>query len=1545
MAEYADIADANGNVLSYYYNGTTGTASVRGLASVSDNPERAGHLIIPATITDANSNEHAVTEIFSSAFQNNQNVLSVIIPNSVTNHGSYTFYGCSNLTSVTLGDGLTNVGNLDFYECRKLSSVTLGANITDIGTQAFYNCKALTTIDLRNKVKVLNDYAFYGCSSLSAVLNTDAVTTVKIYAFSYCLALTELTMGEALTSWSYQSPYNGSYRSDYDLANLQHLTLKGMTNPFLDSNSSGGLCDGLLIYVPAAMLETYRADANLSRLRFIAIGSQLDYNVTTTSGGELQEKIEAQCSSLDVVELTVNGPINGTDIEYIHRNLTNLGRLDLSGAQIVNGGDSYHRWQQENGTVTQYGSNSYNTQLNIVGDYMFANLTGLEHLALPSGVTAIGAYAFADCARLTSLTIPDCVTSIGNYAFSYSLSSNKVNILKTLHLPTSLTSLGKYAFRYQKTLQHIEIPGSLETIPEHCFDESSIKEVVLGEGVSVISSRAFINSALQTINLPSTLTLIGESAFSGCDLRGPITLPAALTTISSNAFSSCKNLDNVTFSEGLQTMDTYAFYNCRQLKHAILPSTLKTIGSYAFYQCYRLEDAQLPAGLETLGDAAFYDCDSLTTFTFPEGITIVPNSVLNSCEKLATVQLASGTTRIGNSAFQYCANLATFDFNAYASLTQIDNYAFYGTGLVNVELPDQIVLMGQCFQNCHQLKSINVPTATTYVPSNFVSNCEQLTDVQLHSGITSVNGSAFSGCSSLETLDLPDGITRIGSSAFNGCTKLQFPTLPSSLTTIENSAFEQCKALTQVILPTGLKTIGNYAFESSGVRTAVLPTGLTSFGHSVFYYCDSLRTVSWPDDLTTVPSNTFYSCDSLKSIVLSDAVTTIESNAFFECAGLDNDFHFPASLRTIGYQAFRRTYGLTDITLPISLRTIEGYAFQGSKLKHIEIPDSVTTLGSYAFQACDSLRTAVLGRSMDYTNSTYFDYFNNCNNLRLLRIFAGTPPTINGDYYINSYYKDCVLEVPTGVDELYRASDYWKDFKEIRTFITGDKLDPVDFAIMQRLYELWDGANWTHPWDLETDDRFVGKWHGVTFEGDHIKTLNLTACNLRGPLTHDVFDLPALTSLDLGNNYLTAQLDTVLADNFEDNKMTRIQLYANMLEGDLAPFASKFHALTYLSVAYNQLTAISQPIPRTTLRNVGSELWYDHQFCDYKTGLPFVSEKYPLHQVRFGEPLNIEWNSLQTYQHSSQDYNNSINYLYHIYRNTNKSWTYDSYYIYRGNNGELEVTKDYVIYPLRDTPMLLAPSTSSAYVTPIVVQLTWDEGDVNADMTVDVADLQHIVSFASTGNKLSGKIFNFTAADVITDETIDVRDIVKNVDAILSFEEEETPANTRPYINHIKARTEDLSHGNVIAIEGDCLRLANEDAVAALQLTIEGQRADDLTLAPALRGFAMSKRQVGNDARVVIYHMNGRTIGAGAHDLLMGLAPQAVITNARLTDSEANYLTVAISDCVTGIEDIKGQVSGAEIFDLNGQRIQSLEQAPAGVYVIQQGNKRMKVRK
>lgn len=1561
-----DLADANGNVLRYYFSGTDGEASVRSLVSLSDDATKAGHLVIPATITDTNGNEHTVTQIYNYAFQNARmktvvlpetlteissdafyncdSLVAITIPDGVTTLGSYVFYDCDTLQVAHIGNGITAIPNYTFYECGRLETVTLGSSVTSIGSYAFCYCQALTAIDLRDAVQVLNDGAFEYCYSLASVTGTAAVTTVKTYVFAYCRSLTELTMGEALTSWSYQSPYGSA--SDYDLSGLQRLTLTGSTNPFTSSSSSHGLQDGLLIYVPADMLETYRADTNLARLRFIALGSTTSYAVTTTDGGQLQEQVEAQVTPDGVLSLTVSGPINGTDIEYIHRYLTNLEELDLNAAQIVNGGDSYHRWQHNGNTATQYGSNSYNTALNTVGDFMFANLPGLSRLVLPADVTAIGAYAFSDCQRLTSLTIPDGVTSIGNYAFSLDLSYDKVNKLKTLHLPASLTTLGKYAFYYQKSLQSIEIPGGVESIPEYCFANCTVQEVTLNEGLQSINQYAFQSSNLQQINLPTTLTTIGYNAFNACPLRGPLTLPAAMQEVGSHAFYGCQSLDNVTFSEGLETIGSYAFYNCRQLKKALLPSTVKTIADNAFRQCYRLEELQLPTGLETMGNYAFQNCDSLATFTFPEAITSVPENVLADCDKLSTVQLASGTTLIGYAAFQSCPKITAFDFSAYPALTQIDNYAFYGTGLVDVELPNQIVLMGQCFMYCKQLKSINVPTATEYVPSDFVNGCTALTQVQLHDGITRINGSAFSECSALQTLDLPDGITQIKSSAFYNCTQLQLDALPSSLQTIESNAFQNCLALTQANLPAGLKTLGSYAFSYSGVREADIPEGITSFANCVFYNCDSLRTVTWPADQTVVPSNTFYSCDSLSTIVLPDNVTEIGTYAFNECFGLKNDFHFPTSLAKIGNYAFRRTRGLSDITLPISLREIGSYAFQGSYLTHIEIPDSVTTLGDYAFQACDSLRTAVLGRSMNYTNNNYFNYFYSCDSLKLVRIFAGTPPTINDDYYIRDYYKNCVLEVPAGVDNLYRETNCWKDFKDILTFLTGDKLDAVDYAILQQLYELWDGANWTHPWDLTTDDRFVGKWYGVTFEGDHISKLDLTNNNLHGPLTQTVFELPALTSLDLGNNYLTGQLETVLADDFTDAKITRVQLYGNQLEGDLAPFAAKFSAITYLGLDYNQLTAISEPISRETLYSVGDNLWYNRQFCDYKTGLPVVSEKYPALEVNFGEPMTIEWNTLQTYNHSGQNYNRDLSYLYHIYRNNNSNWTYDSYYFYRRNGDEWNVSTDYVLYPLRGEPLLLAPSTTYYYQTPIVIQFNWLDGDINADQTVDVADLQHVVSFASTGNKLSGKVFNFTAADAVKDETIDVRDIVMNVNAILDAEEEEEPAPVRAYINYIYTREEAAAQRNVLAIEGDRLRVANTDAVAALQLTITDQQADNLTLSPELRGFALSKRQVGEDTRVVIYNLNGRCVEAGEHDLLTGLDPKAAISTVRLTDAEANYLSVTIRDLATAISLLNdGLPVGAEVFDLSGRRVTSFETAPAGTYVIKQGNKQFKVRK
>ena len=62
--------------------------------------------------------------IYTYSFFNNYDIVSVTIPNNVTEIGAQAFRFCNNLTTVKLGSGLTTLGNGAFYSCEKLTSVT-----------------------------------------------------------------------------------------------------------------------------------------------------------------------------------------------------------------------------------------------------------------------------------------------------------------------------------------------------------------------------------------------------------------------------------------------------------------------------------------------------------------------------------------------------------------------------------------------------------------------------------------------------------------------------------------------------------------------------------------------------------------------------------------------------------------------------------------------------------------------------------------------------------------------------------------------------------------------------------------------------------------------------------------------------------------------------------------------------------------------------------------------------------------------------------------------------------------------------------------------------------------------------------------------------------------------------------------------------------------------------------------------------------------------------------------------------------------------------
>ena len=192
-----------------------------------------------------------VTELCDGVFQE-KNIVSVIIPNSITSIGAFAFSGCSSLTSVTIGDSVTSIGSYAFSDCTSLTSVTIGDSVTSIRSYAFAYCKSLTSVtipdsvvsigssafygcnsalyteynygkyvgdsenpysvligvtnenfttyDINEETKIIAIDVFYGCERLNSIVIPDSVTSIDDRAFYKCSSLTSVTIGNSVTS-------------------------------------------------------------------------------------------------------------------------------------------------------------------------------------------------------------------------------------------------------------------------------------------------------------------------------------------------------------------------------------------------------------------------------------------------------------------------------------------------------------------------------------------------------------------------------------------------------------------------------------------------------------------------------------------------------------------------------------------------------------------------------------------------------------------------------------------------------------------------------------------------------------------------------------------------------------------------------------------------------------------------------------------------------------------------------------------------------------------------------------------------------------------------------------------------------------------------------------------------------------------------------------------------------------------------------------------------------------------------------------------------
>ena len=441
-----------------------------------------------------------------------------------------------------------------------------------------------------------------------------------------------------------------------------------------------------------------------------------------------------------------------------------LSNPDYSGAIVIHGVVSYE------------GKDCYVSEVLING---FTNCTGITSLTIEEGVTTIARRAFYNCSNLSEISLPKTVEKIDTTAFGGTawFENQAEGIVYLSHI----------AYTYKG-------------------DKTSVTDMTIKEGISVIAIKCFSGlKALQTVNFPSTLSIIGEQSFSGCSSLSSITLQNL--ELGNNAFKDCVNLKEVNLSNvsivpynsnyklspfsGCIALEKVSI-NCKEIVRGfenlpsittlILGDDIESIANGTFESCTGIKSIVFPQKLKYL--SGFRYCTGLTSIQIPSNVIEVGAGAFSGCTGLTSIHIPSNVKEIGASAFEGCTGLTSIDLSE--GITKIGSSVFEGcTGLTNIEIPNSVELIGTLYDG-------------GYIEGRTFLGCTSLSSITLPTHLKEIGYSTFNGCTGLTSINIPEGLTILRDAVFYGCINLHTVIIPSSVDTICRNAFGYCKDLSEL---------------------------------------------------------------------------------------------------------------------------------------------------------------------------------------------------------------------------------------------------------------------------------------------------------------------------------------------------------------------------------------------------------------------------------------------------------------------------------------------------------------------------------------------------------------------------------------------------------------------------------------------------------------------------------------------------------------------------------------------------------------------------
>ena len=226
---------------------------------------------------------------------------------------------------------------------------------------------------------------------------------------------------------------------------------------------------------------------------------------------------------------------------------------------------------------------------------------------------------------------------------------------KSVKLPKKLKVIGDRAFDGMTALEDVEIPDSVTYIGEYAFDYCPLKKVEIPSGLTVINKGVFFHTQISELNLKN------------------------VTEIGDGAFSMCNNIKEVDLSK-VKKLGT-SFRNCKKLEKITLPETFETLGRA--FEGTPWENA-LPNGVNCLANYVYCVKGKLESEILDlsgkeySGITGIVGYIfdINNCKDLRFLNLSENITKLERHAFNSCSNLMQVKLGKQVEL--IDEYAFNG---------------------------------------------------------------------------------------------------------------------------------------------------------------------------------------------------------------------------------------------------------------------------------------------------------------------------------------------------------------------------------------------------------------------------------------------------------------------------------------------------------------------------------------------------------------------------------------------------------------------------------------------------------------------------------------------------------------------------------------------------------------------------------------------------------------------------------------------------------------------------------------------------